>query len=481
MAVETANTGVFVGVGQPYWDNGVLNQITDIFVEALNNSTPLYGLVHKSPPKEMHGNFMTGLAHTTRGTGNNAVRVGGRLPDPDREGLSTWISMPRNYFATLKLQGDIVDRGTTNGGALVTALSVETKAAMDNTRVDLNRQLHNDGSGRLGMVASVSTTTITLNINTDIEGAASVNTSTKRMGDRNFEVGMRVGFVTNNGALTVAQTAAAPAGQKGYFVVAATASTIQVALTQGGAAHDVAGQTVAVAAGMWIFRCSTDGLGLTDLQFLQGSAFRSEIMGIGGILKDDGTIDGIGAAGAQQTGALAADTGTTSTLFQGLAATTANPFNRAIVIDNGGGGPRSVSFDLLQQLISDFEETNNGDPKLMMSPHAPYNAWASIAHADKRYNNTMELATGHKVLTFNGIPWWKDRTMYPGRVAVLDTDLLNWYEVRPFSPLSMGDGTVWQRIPNFEDFYMNYKGSGNLVVDGGPRNRVGAVLVDLFV
>lgn len=471
--------GYQFGPGQPYTDHGMTNDFADGIVNALNDSTPLYGMLIKEPAN-MVGLYMVGPMITSRDTGVSSVRAGGSgggtsaggdLPDPTTAGLKTWSTYPKNFFARIKQDGDDIDRGKDNG-AFIKSLVLAEKTTMLNAKWDLNRQLHNDGSGRLVEIVTAGTTN-TGRVNSDLAGAASVNAQLKRLCNRNLEVGMRVAAYTAAGVLH------APTGTNGgVFVIATTDNTFQVSATLGGAALDTSAGAGAWVAGDWIVRVSNDTPSSN-----MSSAYRADIMGIGGILNDVGCLDGIGASGsAQQVGSQLSDASVTASaaFFQGIACTTAEPYNRAVIISSGTGAPRSLSYDLLQQLVSDFEEANNGNPTLMLSGYRAFNEWGAISEKDKRYVNTMELPTGQKVLTFNGIPWWKDRMHVPGSISLLDMTMLRWHQVRAMGPVDyMGEG-VWQRTSNKDAIWCTYKQTGNLVVTGGPRQRAGAKLVDLY-
>lgn len=468
--IDTA-TGVQFASGQAYADSFMTNFMVPVLADARNNSSVLWSMLKKQPHTPVSGRFIVFPVRFGRNTGSNAVRESYTaqsspdLPDPGAQGGKNYSFATRTMYGRVKLDGPTIRRGKTNGGAFIPISELEMQGIIDDMTVECNRMAHNDGSGRIAEYSS-GTTTVTVRMNQSIEGVPTVSTP---IADKYFEVGQRVAFCSAGGTIRTRATGS----QTGLYVIAVTSTTIQLALTPGGSAVDVTGDSSGVTAGDWIVRISNDTASLTS------SGFRSEPMGFGGIFCDDGALDGNGiSSNAQQSGVDDfSTTAITSAGFQGLAATSANPFNRAVVLDNGGSGSRPLTEELLQQAFSDAEEINNANISILLSAYPAYNAYVKTLTPDKRYNDTLELKGGHKMLSFNGVAWVKDRFCYKNRVYMPNLEEFTVYEVEPLQPLAAFDVPRWERLANKDAYWAGWVTSYNLGVN--VRNRCGAVLTEL--
>jgi len=461
-------------------DNLMTQFFLPILADARNNSTVLYNLVQKAESFDTSGRFIVWPVRTTRNTGRNAFRHGGQLADPTAQGAATYFAESRKYHGRVKIDGDILRRGRTNGGAFITAQELELQGQVDDITVDYNRMLHSDGSGRLGELVKASSTwasgILAVRWNQDIEGAPSMTTAAFGKPTQFIEVGDRIGLYAP-GTDAIRAAAAAPTNT-GWYVISKTNTTVTVSNTPGGAAADLSTATgsnleAGATLGDWIVRVGQD-TSATKL----GSAARAEIMGIGGMFTDAGVLDGLGAGSSQQVGAYAyTATSAASAPFQGQGATTANPWNQAIVLDNAGNGLRALTEALLQQAFSDAEEINNAEIDLILSPYGTYNSYLKLLTPDKRFNDTLELRGGHKMLSFNGVPWYKDRFSYPGRVYMLALNMLRRFEVEPLSPLDYLGVGRWERLANFDAYFSGYIAEEQMGVL--VRNKIGALLTEL--
>lgn len=465
--IENA-AGVQFASGQPYYDHFLTNFILSIMADARNNSTVWWNQMKKVPTTPVSGRFIIFPVRTTRNTGRNAIRPGGLLPDPGSQGGATYSTETRTFMGRIKIDGETLRRGKTNGGAFITPEMLEIDGQIDDMQVDLNRMAHGDGSGRLAEIVSYVGTTITLKINSSVEGAATCSTRPTIY----LEVGDRIGFYLpgGTGTETVRSTTA---GQEGVYVKTILSnSTIEIALTPGGAAVNVSAYTTPPAANDWVVRASQE-----DVNVASGidTSAQNEMMGLEGIMSDAGVLDGQGASGSQQSGANAFGNAT-QTNFQGIACTTSQPYNRGVVLDNSGVA-RPMTNELLQQAISDAEELNNAEIELILSDYAQYNKFVALQTPDKRYNDTLDLKAGHKVATFNGLPWFKDRMALGNRVKFIAMNQYQYCETEPLQNLNPLDVGKWERLKDRDAYWMGHVTSGQLVVT--VRQRTGGHLVDL--
>jgi len=455
-----------------YYDNLLTNYFLQLLPDARNNSTVLLSMIDKRPHQAVSGKYIVFPVRFGRSTGLNNVGYGGLIPDPGFQPSLTYSTITRKGMARIALDGDTIRHGKTNGGAYAEALQIEMEGIVDDIMIDRARQIHNDGSGRIAEVAVAGGgTSLTLKINSDIEGAA----TTRAAGtlDKYIEPGMRLAKFTAGGTSSTGWDAT-------NFVIIVTAvavsgSTVTIQ------ANSVSGSpitfTAASAVGEWIVRCSS---GSTAAQQIKDTSYRREMMGIGGVFSDVGTKNGMVGSGSQQSAA-ESDTDANGYHFQGIVATAGQAgnqaFNRAVVLDNGGAGNRPLTEELMQQAMSDAEEINNANIELILSSFPTYNSYVKLLTPDKRYNNTLELQGGHKTLTFNGVGWVKDRFCYQNRVYFLALDQFHILETAPMQPLVGGDVTTWERLPDLDKYWRGWTWEDNMIVE--VRNRTGAVLTEL--
>lgn len=464
-----------------FFTNIVTNFFKPVLADARNNATPAWSAMKKGMAKmDISGSFIIWPVRTGRNRGRNAVRDGrgttsgsGEIPDPGAQQYGTYSMESRTYMSRIKIDGATLDRAQTDGGAFADAVTLEMEGQVDDIMVDHGRMIHNDGSGRLCEFSSgTAGGVVTARINQSIPAAATCSTKPVLY----LEVGDRVGFyVPAQDKLRALST------QTGFYVASINSnSTFTLASTAAltGTVNVTAGWTdpgdgtVAVTAGDWIVRVSNEVAANVN-----SSAARGEMIGFGGILSADGVLDGNSTSSAQQQGSTAlTTTSVTSGPFQGIAATAANPFNRAIVETSGNNTTRQVNEDFLQQAVSDFEEFNNGELKLLLSSYSTYNSFFSALRGDKRYNST-KLEGGHTLLEFNGVGFLKDRFCYGNRIIGLDPSQFMYHEVSELKPMAPFGIPRWERLNDTEAYWTGMVARGNIGVD--VRQRSGFVLADL--
>ena len=465
----TANNGVAYGAtGSTYYDHLLTNYFLQMLPDARNNSNVLLSMIDKRPTTAVSGKYIVFPVRFGRSTGLNNVGYGGYIPDPGSQSALTYSTITRKGMARIALDGDTIRHGKTNGGAYAEAMQIEMEGIIDDIMIDRARQVHNDGSGRIAEIktAGAATANLTLKVNSSIEGAL----TTRAAGtlDKYIEPGMRLAKFGNTGGTSTSWD-----GTNFVIIVdTVTTSGADVVITAKSTAGTPITFSTASAVGEWIVRCST---GSTAAQDIKDTAYRREMMGIGGVFSDTGTLNGMVGSGSQQSAA-ESDIVSSTAFFQGISAST-QAFNRAIVLDNGAAGNRPLTEELMQQAISDAEEINNANVELILSSFPTYNSYVKLLTPDKRYNNTLELAGGHKTLTFNGVGWVKDRFCYQNRVYFLALDQFHILETAPLQALVGGDVTTWERLDDLDKYWRGWTWEDNMIVE--VRNRTGAVLTEL--
>lgn len=441
MAGIDAAVGLQWGAGNPFHDFVLTDLYLPVMVDALNQSAVLQSMI-PSTSERIAGKYIVYPMKTGRSIGGTTIYPEGDLPDPSHQGYGWQAFGWRDYYKRLKVTGKIMKAAQLDAAAYLDAIEPEIQGAMDDIVQDWNRMLHNDGSGRLCEVVSVSTNDITVKINSGLAGATTITTAPTT----HIAVGQRIAAIAANGTHHRTTTVTAIVDDDTFTVASGTS----------------------IVTGDWIVLAANE-----TTTNINDTAFRTEPMGIGGVFNDVGVLDGNGLASGQ-TGSQDR-TGTSAVNFQG-AVVAGNTWNQAVVLDNGGT-PRPITERLLQQAVSDCERRNNANLDVVMSGYDAYNDYVQLLVPDKRFNNTLELAGGHKVLSFNGLGWVKDKHYYGNMIDFLALDQFRRYECESLGWMDM-DGSIWSRLQNKDAYQATMVARFNLGVD--LRERCGGRVVDLL-
>lgn len=473
----------------------VRNVVLPSVIDARNKKVKLLGMLYKRVRKS-HGKWTIRTVRDGRNfSGISAIHPDGDMPDPGSQGAYAYATFVRDIYARMKIDAKLLRHAEGDMAAIVDPLVYETEGLKDDLSIKQEIMLHSDGSGRRAMVAAGftagATTPITVGHNTDTESYTTITTApTFWLG-----VGMRIAFMSAAGVVR-----STVGGVQGFYVVSIpSTNTFEVSTTLNGTAIN-SNTITALAAGDWICDAarsdslpSGTSLGYTS-QAYQSTAWRAEPMGLDGVFRDVGVLDGTGISVAgQQTGApnyTATSITDVATGFQGVqvnsGALSSMPYaapswNKAIIIDGAGA---SVSDSVLQQAHSDSMEINNGTVKMLLSAFAIYNAYVQTLIGDKRFNSN-QLSGGHAGfengmggIPFNGLPWHLSRYMQGNRVLFLDPDCFGIDENEPLRPAQPPGAPQYQWLQNKDKFWAAWVTSYQFVLDD-VRNRAGAMLVNV--
>lgn len=474
--------------GDPFYDFGLTNWFRSNMPDAKNNASVLIGMIDKQTKEAVGGRYIITPVLFGRSTGVGNSDFGGKITDPGQQNLRDYVTFTRKGMMRIKLDGDTIRNAKTNGGAFTDPMALELRGIMEDMMIDRARQIHNDGSGRLGQVSAYTngTATVTVKGNQDIEAA----TNRKWSGtlEAFFEPGTRVCFCDPASA-AVRQPYA---GQSAAFVSsrAANGNNVDVlfANTQARAlagSTDVmqnAGATAGPQTNDWIVRCNIDTglLGANGTNVQRDSAFRRELTGLAAWQSDSGVLDGVGAAVAQQATATASTDNVTTSIasanFQGLGLTL--DFNKGVVLDNGGVGNRVNSEALMQQAISDAIRLNNAAITSILSAFPARDFYIALTVPDKRYVNTTSLQGGVTAITFNALPWDVDRFAYQNAIHFLALEGVHMIETQAVTDIGIEDVTTWKPVDfNTDAYWRGWTWQDQCIVD--VRQRTGAQLTEL--
>lgn len=461
--------------GNPAFDWFIRNTYLEGVVDARNNEFPMLGKFYKNKIPA-GGKFVTKAIKDGRNWGGvSAIHEEGNMPDPVYQRGYLYTVPLRSVYARIKLTGALL-RAAKNGGSLLDPMELEWSGVHSDVGAKQEIMMHSDGSGRRAEFASAAGTFITVRLNQDNEGVSTCTTApTIYLG-----VGMRVCFISAAG--TIRNSVA-------YYVASIqSTTTITVSATLGGGAVDL---SLVLVAGDWV--CDASRVDLTASALTnKDAAFKAEPMGLEGVMRDVGVLDGnaISTAGQQtgaqdytQTSITAAAVG-----FQGLpvnstfATYTVPTWNRAVVAD-GGGAVRNISDSLLQRAYSDSWRINNAQVKMLFSNTLIYDSYFDSLVGDKRFNSTT-IAGGHAGdgqvggITFNGLEWFKSRYMLDNRIMGLDPEVFNILENTPLSVVAPPGNPMWERLHDTDAYFCAIMTEYQLFVNS-TRDRTGFHLTDI--
>lgn len=460
----------------PFFDFLLRNQIIPAVIDGRNNEVPLLGLLYKRV-KKVSGKFIVQPVRDGRNwAGISSIAPEGYMPDPGQQGAYVYSLPTRNIYARAKFSGKLL-RAASGGDLIAMAepIAYETKGLMQDLAIKQEYMLHSDGSGRRAEAASTAAGSITVRLNQDHIGIATVTTAPTAY----LAVGMRIAFVTAAGTVR---------GSTAYYVASIpSSSTITVSATLGGSA--VLDHTaLSISAGDWIVDASRDtSTANTDV------AWKAEPMGLMGVMRDTGVLDGnaVSVAG-QQTGAQ--DFSLTSTTasacgFQGVPVNgtptnynyAAPTWNKA-VIASGGGALRNISDGLIQRAVSDSRRLNNAQTKMLLSSWGTYDSYVDTIIGDKRFN-TNTLTGGHDGdgqiggVTWSGMQWFKSRFYLDNMLTGIDPDMFSIYENEPLSVCAPPGNPQFERLHDKDQFWCAFVTEYNLFCE--LRQRAGFHLTDI--
>jgi hypothetical protein len=470
--------------GNAIWDQLVRNIIMPTIIDGRNQAVPLLGLL-KTSPKHVDGRFFGENVRFGRNYGGtSAIHPEGNMPDPLSQGIYQYMSRVVDAYLRIKLSGALLRRAQGDGMvSMLDPLQFESEGAIDDLAIKQEIQLHGDGSGRRAEVSSVAAGSVTVRLNQDNVGTANCTSRPTIY----LDVGMRIAFASAAGTIRTV------GGQQAFYVISVPSSnTVAFSLTPGGGVFDLTAGAV-IQVGDWLVDAARDS-SLSSTPYMD-TAFKQEPMGIEGIFRDVGVLDGmaISTAGQQtgsvdysQTSVTAQAVGFQGVQVNGAALTASYPppsFNVGNVFTAGGGAARQISDTLLQKLVSDPMEINNTKIGVLCSAWAMYTSYLDTLIGDKRFNSTT-IAGGHanfgqdSGVTFNGMNWFKSRFALNNKVWGFDLEWFQWYENQSLQVATAPGGNQYERVRDKDAFWLAMVESGQLIVH--HRQRAGGVLVDVY-
>lgn len=326
--------------------------------------------------------------HVGGNSGVGARADGGALPTAGNQQYAAAQYNCRYNYGRIQVSGPVIAASRNNKGAFVKAVDAEIQGMVKDLKDDLNRQLHNDGSGVLGLA------------NGDLSSGTTLTMDNP--GTMYIKKGMYIDFVDPSSTTA----GDARANVTGLLVSSKTSSTAAVVSTT---IHgDAADNDYIVRKGNYIL----------------------EMMGLDGIVNADNPRGGLTVGGINRSTA-------------GNEYWKSNEYNNNATL-------RQFTLDLMQQAWDGAEE-EGGEISLLLTTRAVRRRYLALVRADGRFVNTMTLDGGFDALEYNGKPLVVDRHCLPNRIYFLDESTLAIYRMSDLDWMD-DDGAILSRVSGYDAY-----------------------------
>lgn len=303
--------------------------------------------------------------HTGRNSGIGARADGGALPTAGNQQYATARYNCAYNYGRIQFTGPVMKASRTNKYAFIKVADAEIQGMTKDLQDDLNRQLHGDGSGVIGLVNGDPGTGTTLTMDNP--------------GTLYIQKGMIVNLVDPNS--TTAGDARGNVGDKTI-----TSKTSTTACETAAFHADAADNDYVVRKGSYML----------------------EMMGLLGIVDNANARGGLKVGGIDRS-------------------TAGNEYWKSNVKGNSSV-LRAFTLDLMQETWDSAEE-EGGNVSLLLTSRAVRRRYLSLVRADGRFVNTMTLDGGFDALEYNGKPFVVDRHCLPNRIFFVDESTLALYRM----------------------------------------------------
>lgn len=116
----------------------------------------------KDVTSEVGGKYVTFPIHVGRNAGIGARNENDRLPDAGHQKTVAVRTGLKYLYGAMELTGQAIELIDTNPQAFISSMDLESNKLRDDLKKDLNRQVYGDGSGTIGVVATVAGSVITV-------------------------------------------------------------------------------------------------------------------------------------------------------------------------------------------------------------------------------------------------------------------------------------------------------------------------------
>ena len=125
----------------------------------------------------------------------------------------------------------------------------------------------------------------------------------------------------------------------------------------------------------------------------------------------------------------------------------------------------AVSDTLFQEAIDALEEESGSNVDFITCASDVKRAYIEYLSSYKRNIDVMELAGGHKAITFNGVPVVSDRFIEDGEAYLLNTKDFTFHQLCDWKWLEGEDGKVIKQKAGYPAYYATLVKYGDLICD----------------
>lgn len=340
--------------------------------EQLNNDNPVINKLVQNKQEATGKRFFVPL-HYGRNNGIGYRAEGAALPVAGNQKYKESTANVKYLYGGIEITGPTIKAMRNDKGAFIRALESEMKGLTKDLKDQRARALFGDGTGKLATFA----------VNT------SVNTLTVDK-IKYFQVGMNIDIVNSGGTVAV--------------------SNRQIT------AIDKANKTITIS-GAAVTTANT------DFAVVMGD-YNIEIMGLGGIMSQTLTLQGIAPG--------------TDTWWKP---------NRIA----NGGTPRAISQALMRQAI-DLAEHEGSQIGMITTSYGVRAALEALMQQNVRFVKPMDLEGGYKVLEYDGIPIMVDRYHESNRMYFMDAGEIDLYQLSDFEWMEDDKGAALAPVPGYDKY-----------------------------
>lgn len=398
-------TAVASYMKEDYTVHGIVNQI--------NREAPFFARVRKNG-KDVRGKYAV-IPLMNQGA-RSAVRALDELDDLPTPGKQEVLKAQLNmkyHGARILLTEPTIQASMTEDGAFEQVVEVETRGIIQDLADTVERELLTGGGGnaRIARIASVVSTTV---FGLDFPGGSRCYPDlADSFGAKYVKKSDIFRFITGAG---VPRDPTALVSAEPDTTVTPNRMTISVA-------------NAAVIVGDFIVKASKVGL----------SGAAADV--------DDSVLAGGIGPGVEMQGLREIVDSVAGGSYLGVT----NTDTWAAIVKDFTLAPTDLSEDVMEQVFYTIEQRGQQPPGAIWTTYSLRNFYATkLLIPEKRYNNTLELQGGYKVIGFNGIPMFVSRLMPPGHMYFLSPEDLFVYNQGGFYWFDrdhfwhrMGDKMAW--------------------------------------
>lgn len=309
----------------------------------------------------------------TEGVGSRSS-TSASLPTAGDVGYDNAIYTPKYHWGKIQVSQVIIEHTKRDSGAFTKAVTSETKGLAETMSLDLNRQVWNDGTGRISD-CGVTAASLTVVLGTLTLGVTPQKY--RALGNGRLRVGMYIDILVHSTGAVLATNRKITAISKANNTITIDGAVVTTDTTHG------------------IYRAGNKAL-----------TVNYEVTGLRNLISATGAIGALDPATAGQ-----------------------EYWASAILDGDTPGTNQTISEVRMLKVVDLAEEGSTGKIKMVLGSTPVRRAYFNLLVGLKRTVNSMTYEGGWKGLDFNGMAFLTDLDATPNQIQFLDNDHLKWYEL----------------------------------------------------